>query len=322
LVVKKINGEYTVYMKDRIKSGRKIKTVWVNPKYDSSTHGTVLLETILGESKTFPYPKSLHAVRDVLLSVIRAHKFSVVVDFFAGSGTTAHAVLELNKDDGGKRQCILVTNNENNIMTEVCYPRVQRVMQGYEFEGIERTLLYERKITLTQMRQGNEIYAEYQQARDDNSEQYDELKGEFTNNIIRLWGITNIDGQKEGLGGNLKYYRTAFIPAELTDENKETLTYRSVEMLCLRENTFDFVTETDVWKIYESQQQYTGILFDQLSIPAFKTALDELEDKPVSVYVFSLGDDNFAPEFADMGARVKVCSIPEAILQVYRRIYQ
>ena len=322
LVVKKINGEYTVYMKDRIKSGRKIKTVWVNPKYDSSTHGTVLLETILGESKTFPYPKSLYAVRDVLLSVIRKNKFSVVVDFFAGSGTTAHAVMELNQEDGGKRQCILVTNNENNIMTEVCYPRVQRVMQGYEYQGKDKTLLFERKLTLNQLRKADEIYAEYQQAREENQGQYDELKGEFTDNTIRLWGITEIEDRKEGLGGNLKFYRTAFVPAEPTDENKETLTYRSVEMLCLRENTFDFVTETDIWKIYENQQQYTGILFDQLSIPEFKQALDELGDKPVSVYVFSLGDDNFASEFEDMGERVKVCSIPEAILKVYRRIYQ
>jgi len=319
LVVKKINGEYTVYMKDRIKSGRKIKTVWVNPKYDSSTHGTVLLETILGESKTFPYPKSLYAVRDVLLSVIRKNKFSVVVDFFAGSGTTAHAVMELNQEDGGKRQCILVTNNENNIMTEVCYPRVQRVIQGYEYQGKDKTLLFERKLTLNQLRKANEIYAEYQQAREENRGHYDELKGEFTDNTIRLWGFTVIDGLKDGLGGNLKFYRTAFVPAEPTDENKETLTYRSVEMLCLRENTFDFVTETGIWKIYENQQQYTGILFDQLSIPAFKQALDELEDKPVSVYVFSLGNYNFATEFEDMGKRVKVCSIPEAILKVYRR---
>jgi len=322
LVVKKINGGYSVYMKDRIKSGRKIKTVWVNPKYDSSTHGTVLLETILGESKTFPYPKSINTVRDILLSLIRTDKEAVIVDFFAGSGTTAQAVLEINALDNGKRQFVLVTNNENNIMTEVCYPRVQRIMQGYDYKGKDKTLLYEKKVNLTQLRRANEVYAEYQQAREENKAIYDELKGEFKDNTIRLWGITNINGWKDGLGGNLKYYRTDFVPADPTDANKELLTFRSVEMLCLRENTFDFVTETDAWKIYENQNQYTGILFDQLSIPEFKSALAELDEKPVSVYVFSLGDDNFAPEFANMGERVSVRSIPEAILRVYRRIYQ
>ena len=301
--------------------GETPKSFWDNPLYSASEHGTQILDNILGEREAFPFPKSYHAVAQCI-KVATSKSDAVILDFFAGSGTTAQAILELNQEDGGNRQCILVTNNENNIMTEVCYPRVQRVMQGYDFDGKDKKLLYERKVNLTQMRRGDEIYAEYQQARDENSELYDELKGEFRDNTIRLWGFTDIEGRKEGLGSNLKYYRTGFVPAEPTDENKEILTYHSVEMLCLRENTFDFVTETDIWKIYENQQQYTGILFDQLSISEFKKTLDILEAKPVSVYVFSLGDDNFALEFEDMGERVKVCSIPEAILKVYRRIYQ
>jgi adenine-specific DNA-methyltransferase len=58
-------------------------------------------------------------------------KSSTVLDFFAGSGTTLHAVMQLNKEDGGKRQCILVTNNENNICREVTYERNKRVIEGY-----------------------------------------------------------------------------------------------------------------------------------------------------------------------------------------------
>jgi len=90
-------------------------------------------------------------------------------------------------------------------------------------------------------------------------------------------------------------------------------------MLCLRENTFDFVSETDTYKIYKNNDHYTGIIFDQLAIPKFKKAAVKF-DRPVSVYVFSLGDDDFSEEFADMKKTVKVCSIPEAILRVYRRI--
>jgi len=131
MVVKNGRNGYTIYMKDRIKKGRKPKTIWINPKYDASSNGTVLLEKILGKSKSFSYPKSLYAVIDSLQTVIRENKNAVVLDFFAGSGTTGHAVLELNKRDGGKRKFILCTNNENKICEEVCYPRVKKVIEGY-----------------------------------------------------------------------------------------------------------------------------------------------------------------------------------------------
>jgi len=316
------DGTWKVQIKDRIKSGIKPRTIWSSPSYDAATHGTKLLEQILKKPRTFDFPKSVYAVKDALDILTRDNQEALIVDFFAGSGTTAHAVMELNREDGGRRQCILVTNNENNIMTEVCYPRVQRVMQGYEFTGSERTLLFEEKFTLSGLKKSDEILVEYEQAREENAGQFDELKGEFEDNTLRLWGIKKISGRKDGLGGNLKYYRTAFVPAEPTDANKELLTRRSVEMLCLREDTFDFVSETDLWKIYESPARYTGILFDQSAIPEFKEALRALaDDKPISAYVFSLGDDNFAPEFADLDGRVSVRAIPEAILRVYRRIF-
>ena len=76
------------------------------------------------------------------------NKNSVILDFFAGSGTTGHAVLELNKEDGGNRQFILCTNNENNICEEVTYQRLKKVIKGYttpkgkEVEGIPANLKY------------------------------------------------------------------------------------------------------------------------------------------------------------------------------------
>ena len=62
--------------------------------------------------RRFPFPKSLYAVEDALRFFVANHKDAVILDFFAGSGTTAHAVMRLNKQDGGRRQCISVTNNE------------------------------------------------------------------------------------------------------------------------------------------------------------------------------------------------------------------
>lgn len=62
---------------------------------------------------------------------IASNKNSIVLDFFAGSGTTGHAVLELNNEDGGNRKFILITNNENNICTDICYPRLKKAVEGY-----------------------------------------------------------------------------------------------------------------------------------------------------------------------------------------------
>ena len=67
-------------------------------------------------------------------------KNPIIVDFFAGSGTTGHAVLELNKEDSGTRKFILCTNNENKIAEEVCYPRIEKVIVGYKNLNGEKTI--------------------------------------------------------------------------------------------------------------------------------------------------------------------------------------
>lgn len=131
VVKKNKNGSFTLYAKDRIKEGRKPKTMWIDPRFDASAHGTNLISEILRKRNTFDYPKSLWAVLDSLKTLILFDKESLVLDFFAGSGTTGHAVLELNKEDGGNRKFILCTNNENKICTEVCYPRIKNVIKGY-----------------------------------------------------------------------------------------------------------------------------------------------------------------------------------------------
>lgn len=105
-------------------------TVWNISSHNAAQNGTELLKKIFGEQK-FDYPKSLYAVEDCLRHILREKKEALVLDFFAGSGTTLHAIMELNHEDGGKRKCILVTNNENGICEEVTYERNKKVIQGY-----------------------------------------------------------------------------------------------------------------------------------------------------------------------------------------------
>lgn len=91
---------------------KKIRTVWHRTSHDAGAYGTDLIGLMLGKGRTFPFPKSLYAVEDALRILVKGKPNAVVLDFFSGSGTTAHAVMRLNKQDGGYRQCISITNNE------------------------------------------------------------------------------------------------------------------------------------------------------------------------------------------------------------------
>ncbi|MGC0252466.1 site-specific DNA-methyltransferase [Pseudactinotalea sp. Z1748] len=86
-------------------------TAWRIPSHDSSRHGSSLVRRFI-PNRRFPFPKSLYAVEDALRFFVKDKPDALVLDFFAGSGTTAHAVMRLNKQDGGRRKCISVTNNE------------------------------------------------------------------------------------------------------------------------------------------------------------------------------------------------------------------
>lgn len=97
---------------------------------DTTTNGTQQLEDILG-NKLFTNPKPVGLLDRILKITTTTSKDALVLDFFAGSGTTLHATMQLNAEDGGNRQCILATNNENNICEDVTYERNKRVIQGY-----------------------------------------------------------------------------------------------------------------------------------------------------------------------------------------------
>jgi adenine-specific DNA-methyltransferase len=86
-------------------------TQWRLSSHNAEQGGTNLLKSLIPTRK-FPFPKSLYAVEDALRFFVSDKPDAVIVDFFAGSGTTAHAVMRLNRQDGGQRQCISVTNNE------------------------------------------------------------------------------------------------------------------------------------------------------------------------------------------------------------------
>lgn len=113
----------TVYNKDRSNENIKPKSFWYGDKYDASSKGTNLLKNIMG-NKIFDYPKSVYAVMDAI--TITANRNSILLDFFAGSGTTGHATIKLNREDNGSRKYILV--EMGNYFDSVTKPRIQKAI--------------------------------------------------------------------------------------------------------------------------------------------------------------------------------------------------
>jgi adenine-specific DNA-methyltransferase len=260
LVVKKQGDQYSI-LRGKINYIR--KTVWNDDKFNANIYGTQLLSQILPDK--FPFPKSLHLVKECLVAV-EQNKNAVILDFFAGSGTTGHAVLDLNKQDGGNRKFILCTNNENNICEEVTYERVKRVMKGYKNKKSEKI---------------------------------------------------------EGLGGNLRYYKTNLVDIEklhnTPDHAKIKLTYQAGEMIGLRENTLNEVEKNEWWQIFEGQGKTTAIYFkeDKEKLRDL-VAILEKKKQPTTLYIFSWGKNEYNSEYNS--ENIKVEDIPEPILEVYKEI--
>ena len=121
------SGQWKVKIIDKIKKGTRPKSVWTDSRYDASSHGTKLLKNLFEGQKVFSYPKSIHAVKDIIEIFTEKEGDDIILDFFAGSGTTAHAVLELNEKDSGNRQFILV--EQMDYVEGVTVPRVEKVIE-------------------------------------------------------------------------------------------------------------------------------------------------------------------------------------------------
>ncbi len=269
-LIKQGNIEYTskgsLIVKKESVNAVPVFSIWRDPKYNAGAKGSTLLTEIMGQANTFPYPKSLYTVLDMISLVIKNKKDAIVLDYFCGSGTTGHAVLDLNREDKGNRQFILCTNNENNICEEVTYERLRRVMQGYN----------------------------------------------------------GSKGKVEGLGGNLKYFKTAFIrrqsASSYTDEDKLELTQKTGCMLALKENTFDEMESTKYWQVFENKNQVTGIYFreDKSHLQEFVGKLAKGE-KRVNLYIFSWAKGEYKNAFLEY-PNITAEDIPEPILDVYKTI--
>ena len=122
-------GRFEIVKKSRMPKGKKPKTLWADSKYSATTHGTKLLIDVVGDPQ-FSYPKSVHLVVDCIR--YWSGDTSTILDFFAGSGTTGHAVINLNREDGGQRKFILV--EVGDYFDTVLLPRIKKVAYTPEWK--------------------------------------------------------------------------------------------------------------------------------------------------------------------------------------------
>ena len=125
-VVNKHNIYTKSYLEERRYKGTKPRNFLVDKKF-LNRRGSDYLKTL---GLDFPYSKPKELI-DHLMKVAHIPQDAIILDFFAGSGTTGEAVLDLNNEDKGKRRFILCTNNEGQIAEEVCYPRIEKIIKGF-----------------------------------------------------------------------------------------------------------------------------------------------------------------------------------------------
>lgn len=270
----------------------------------SVADSTNKLQKLLNFELKNMFPKPINLIKYLLK--ISTKIDSVVLDFFAGSGTTGHAVLELNKEDGGHRQFILCTNNEigedaerrfkekykiteetfklwkeenkdewlecvknNGICSHVCYPRIQKVTKGY---------------------------------------------------------INDKEEKIEGLGSNLNYFRTEFIDKDFNKLARETvlrdISNKCKDILKIKENVYQNVESDNpnFYSIIQGKDKIVGIYFNPLLAKeeGLKNILLKTDRKEKKMYCFTYGsklEESIKKEWGNVG--IEAIAIPKEIMYIY-----
>ena len=147
--VQQDDKSYKIYYRRRLNEGVQPTTHWSDSKYSATEHGTALLKSLFGKQEIFSYPKSIHAVKDCLnVSGASEDSDGTFLDYFAGSGTTAHAVINLNREDGGNRKYLLIEMGD--YFHTVLLPRIKKGVYSKDWkdgkpvshEGVSHFLKY------------------------------------------------------------------------------------------------------------------------------------------------------------------------------------
>lgn len=175
--------------------------LWHYEEVGTTDEGGNIIKHIFG-SMVFDTPKPTSLIEKVLKML---PKDSIILDSFAGSGTTAHAVLDLNKKDGGNRKFILIEMMD--YADTITAERVKRVMTGYPYKGEKKEEIYSKKLTPKNIARGDKLLAEAQAKAEEEAHNYTKVsKPKIQDNCLKVIGTIIMDKQMPGLGGAFDYY--------------------------------------------------------------------------------------------------------------------
>ncbi len=229
---------YKIYLKVDNEDQPKVKSAPYKNLITSilNANAAADIKNMFGGKTVFQYSKPVELIK-LLLNLVKK-KDGIVLDFFAGSGTTGQAVLEQNRKDGTERNFILCTNNQNDICEKITYERMKKRIIGYEFKGKKEDILFERKIVLDDLNGKSDIKEKMEAIVEKSKDKYDSIKTSINDGTVRITGSNKYDGQMEGIPANLKYYKTDFIPRAFEkecDSVREALTNHIREMVQLEQ---------------------------------------------------------------------------------------
>jgi adenine-specific DNA-methyltransferase len=255
------------------------------------------------------------------------NKDAIILDFFAGSASTGHAVMEQNNIDGGKRQVILCTNNEANIAVEVTQPRINNVIKGYKQTKNKKEILYELTLNPTNILHNTDLIEAYNKFNQEPYiSQYDDVRLEVKKDKVLISGFTKKENKVKGLGNSLKYYKTDFVGSNnilsATDEDKSSLAQKAGYLLSLAENTLEEKELSKCYQIFENNKKVTAIYFKE-ELTEMEIFLEKIENikKPIIIYLFSWGNRSEFESLFDHLDNVTIKTIPQPILEIYKKIY-
>jgi adenine-specific DNA-methyltransferase len=180
-------------------------SLWANVEETGHTRGAkVTLKQVFGDdyaSDLFATPKPVQVIRKVL--DLATDQNSIILDSFAGSGTTAHAVLEANKRDGGNRRFILVEMED--YADRLTAERVRRVIHGYGFRGTLRTELLRESLTWTKLKNADKLTEAVEAIENLHGHEYNAIKKTVKDGELIVTGEKTVEDKTQGLGGGFTY---------------------------------------------------------------------------------------------------------------------
>jgi adenine-specific DNA-methyltransferase len=193
-------------------------TWWNHEEVGNTDEAKKEIYNILGKKVEFGTPKPVRLIERILR--IATKPGDIILDSFAGTATTAHAVLNLNMEDNGARKFIIIEMED--YCEEITAKRVKQAINGYTYLGATKEMLYSQKLSLQNIKNGLDIYNEIQTLKDTNANGHDELKVVVEDGNINLYGINKKSVNIEPTGGSFDYYELGH-PLFLDDGNLNEL---------------------------------------------------------------------------------------------------